>query len=115
MCVWGGGVAAQTCLFFCGLPGGRTPTGWPHTEQSGKPNCQGPEAKPHPQEIRLTPLSQEVPSACTKIVYFLIMWLVVSLLATRYLPVVPCEAFLLCRQAAHLLVVAVTAIAGLFA
>ena len=39
----------QQC--FCGLPGGRTPTGWPHTAQSGEP-----EAKPHPRDTPNTPI-----------------------------------------------------------
>jgi hypothetical protein len=30
-----------------GTRGGGTPTGWRHTAQSGEPDCQGPEAKPH--------------------------------------------------------------------
>jgi hypothetical protein len=42
LCVCGGGV----------LPGGATPTGWPHTAQSGEPDCRGPKAKPHQ---RVTP------------------------------------------------------------
>ena len=28
-------------------PRGGGPTGWPHTAQTGKPDCRGPEAKPH--------------------------------------------------------------------
>jgi hypothetical protein len=32
---------------FLGYQGGRTPTGWPHIAQSGKPDCRWPEAKPH--------------------------------------------------------------------
>jgi hypothetical protein len=36
--------------FFVGYQGGGTPTGWPHTAQSGKPDCRGPEAKPHQRD-----------------------------------------------------------------
>jgi hypothetical protein len=35
---------------------GRTPNGWPHTSQSGEPDCRGPEAEAH--QLRSTPLSQ---------------------------------------------------------
>ena len=45
-------------LWFCfmGYQGGRTPTSWPHTAQSGQPNCRGPEAKPHPRDMRDSPM-----------------------------------------------------------
>ena len=33
-----------------GYQGGRTPTGWPHTAQSGDPDCRGPEAEPHQRD-----------------------------------------------------------------
>ena len=42
--------------FFGGYRGGRTPTCWPHTAQSGKPDCRGPEAKPHPRDTPNTPI-----------------------------------------------------------
>ena len=29
---------------------GGIPTGWPHTARSGKPDCRGPEAKPHQRD-----------------------------------------------------------------
>ena len=35
--------AGHACFF--GYQGGRTPTGWPHTAQSGESDCRGPEAK----------------------------------------------------------------------
>jgi hypothetical protein len=35
-------------LFFWVTRGARTPTGWPHTAQSGEPDCRGPEAKGSP-------------------------------------------------------------------
>jgi hypothetical protein len=41
---------------FYRLPGGRTPTGWPHTAQSGEPDCRGPEAKPHQRVTPNTPI-----------------------------------------------------------
>lgn len=31
-------------FLFGGYQWGRSHTGWPHTAQSGEPNCQGPEA-----------------------------------------------------------------------
>jgi hypothetical protein len=42
--------------FFVGYQGGRTPTGWTHTAQSGKPDCRGPEAKPHQRHTPNTPI-----------------------------------------------------------
>ena len=42
-------------FFFC-YQGGRTPTGWPHTAQSGEPDCRGPEAKPHQRDTPNTPI-----------------------------------------------------------
>ena len=33
------GISLHT-FFLCVLPRGRTPTGWPHTAQSGKPDCR---------------------------------------------------------------------------
>ena len=35
--------------------GGRTPTDWPHTGQSGEADCRGPEAKPHQRDTPNTP------------------------------------------------------------
>jgi hypothetical protein len=43
-------------FFFLGYQGGRTPTGWPHTAQSGEPDCRGPEAKPHQRDTPSTPI-----------------------------------------------------------
>jgi hypothetical protein len=43
-------------FFFFGYQGGRTPTGWPHTAQSGEPDCRGPEAKPHQRDTPNTPI-----------------------------------------------------------
>jgi hypothetical protein len=43
-------------FFVVVYQGGRTPTGWPHTVQSGKPACQGPEAKPHLRDTPNTPI-----------------------------------------------------------
>ena len=37
---------AMQHAFFVSYQGGRPPTGWPHTAQSGEPDCWGPEAKP---------------------------------------------------------------------
>jgi hypothetical protein len=42
-------------LFFV-TGGGRIPTGWPHTAQSGKPDCRGPKAKPHQRDTPNTPI-----------------------------------------------------------
>jgi hypothetical protein len=44
-------------VFFCvGYQGRRAPTGWPHTAQSGKPDCRGPEAMPHQRDTPNTPI-----------------------------------------------------------
>lgn len=37
---------AMKHAFFVSYQGGRPPTGWPHTAESGEPDCWGPEAKP---------------------------------------------------------------------
>ena len=50
-----------------GYQGGRTPTGWPHTVQSGA--TAGGLRQSLTSEIHPTPLSQEVPSARTKIAW----------------------------------------------
>jgi hypothetical protein len=47
--------ACSQRFFFC-YQGGRTPTGWPHTAQSGEPDCRGPEAKPHQRDTPNTPI-----------------------------------------------------------
>ena len=43
-------------FFLGGYQGGRTPTGWPHTAQSGEPDCRGPEAEPHQRDAPNTPI-----------------------------------------------------------
>jgi hypothetical protein len=48
--------SAKAKYFFVDYHGGRTPTGWPHTAHSGKPDCRGPEAKPHPRDTPNTPI-----------------------------------------------------------
>jgi hypothetical protein len=51
-------------LLFWGLPRARTPADWPHTTHQANPTAGGPRQS-LTSEIRLTPLSQEVPSART--------------------------------------------------
>jgi hypothetical protein len=46
----------SSCRFIFGYQGGRTPTAWPHTAQSGEPDCRGPEAKPHQRDTPNTPI-----------------------------------------------------------
>ena len=50
-----------------GLPGGRTPTGWPHTAQSGEPDCRGPEAKPHQRDTPNTPIPGGAQCPCRRL------------------------------------------------
>jgi hypothetical protein len=57
-----GATVIDTAVMACllggggGPRGGGTPTGWPHTAQSGKPDCRGPEAKPHQRDTPNTPI-----------------------------------------------------------
>jgi hypothetical protein len=47
--------------------GGDAPyTGWPYTTKKSKTLLQGPGGNGSPDEVRLTPLCQQVPSAQTK-------------------------------------------------
>ena len=57
--------------FFVGHQGGRTPTGWPHTAQSGEPDGRGPEAKPHQRDTPNT-----LSTLCTGIAVVLQDWAV---------------------------------------
>jgi hypothetical protein len=52
--VGGGGEEGWGC--FLVTRGGGAPTGWPHTAQSGKPDCRGPEAEPHQRDTPITPI-----------------------------------------------------------
>ena len=59
------GQVRQPAVFFCGLPGGGLPPAG-HTQHiQANPTAGGPRQS-LTSEIRLTPLSQEVPSARTK-------------------------------------------------
>ena len=56
----------SACAFFLWVTrgGGLPPAG--HTQQSGKPDCRGPEAKPHQQDTPNTPIPGGAQCLCVR-------------------------------------------------